>query len=132
MNMTTISEDAGLIPDLAQRVKDRHCHELQCRLQMGSDPALLWLWWRPAAAALIRLPPWEPPFAAGMTLETHTQNPPKQANMYVLKRGYNGKCYKGEYSRVKREKWGLFWLGWSGKFCLSSGKTAAGEQARGL
>ena len=34
-NLTNIHEDAGLIPGLAQ------------------DPALLWLWCRPAAAALI-------------------------------------------------------------------------------
>ena len=30
----------------------------------GSDPALLWLWYRPAAAAPIRPLPWEPPYAA--------------------------------------------------------------------
>jgi len=31
----------------------------------GSDPALLWLWGGPAAAALIRLLAWEPPYAGG-------------------------------------------------------------------
>ena len=34
-----------------------------CRL--GLDPALLWLWCRPAAAALIRPLAWEPPYAMG-------------------------------------------------------------------
>ena len=38
-----------------------------CRL--GSDPALLWLWCRLAAAALIRPLGWEPPYAAGAALE---------------------------------------------------------------
>ena len=38
-----------------------------CRL--GSDPALLWLWHRPAAAAPIRPLAWEPPYAAGVALE---------------------------------------------------------------
>ena len=38
-----------------------------CRL--GSDPALLWLWCRLAAAAPIRLLAWEPPFAAGVALK---------------------------------------------------------------
>ena len=35
----------------------------------GSDPALLWLWRRPAATARIRPLAWEPPHAAGAALE---------------------------------------------------------------
>ena len=35
----------------------------------GLDPALLWLWHRPAATAPIRLLAWEPPYAAGVALE---------------------------------------------------------------
>ena len=35
----------------------------------GSDPALLWLWCRPAAAARIRALAWEPPYAAGVVLK---------------------------------------------------------------
>ena len=35
----------------------------------GSDPALLWLWHRPVAAALIRPLAWEPPYAVGAALE---------------------------------------------------------------
>ena len=35
----------------------------------GSDPAWLWLWCRLAAAALIRPPAWEPPYAAGVALK---------------------------------------------------------------
>ena len=33
------------------------------------DPALMWLWCRPAATALIRLLAWEPPYAAGAAQE---------------------------------------------------------------
>jgi len=35
----------------------------------GSDPALLWLWRRPVATALIQPLAWEPPYAAGAALE---------------------------------------------------------------
>ena len=35
----------------------------------GSDPALLWLWCRLAAVALIRPLAWEPPYAVGMALK---------------------------------------------------------------
>ena len=35
----------------------------------GLDPALLWLWHRPAATAPIRPLAWEPPHAAGAVLE---------------------------------------------------------------
>jgi len=35
----------------------------------GSDPALLWLWHRPAAIAPIGPLAWEPPYAAGAALE---------------------------------------------------------------
>jgi len=31
----------------------------------GSDPKLLWLWYRPVATALIRPLAWEPPYAMG-------------------------------------------------------------------
>ena len=49
----------------------------------GSDPALLWLWHRLAAAAPTGPLAWEPPYAAGTALEnthrhTHTQGNKKK------------------------------------------------------
>ena len=46
-------------------------------------PALLWLWQRPVATALIRLPAWEPPYAVGAALE-NTIN--KQTNKNKFKK----------------------------------------------
>ena len=44
---------------------------MSCRVgcRQGLDPALLWLWCRPAATAPIRPLVWEPPYAAGAALE---------------------------------------------------------------
>ena len=46
---------------------------------LGSDPELLWLWRKPAAAAPIRPLAWEPPFAVGAALEK-TKDKNKQTN----------------------------------------------------
>ena len=35
----------------------------------GSDPTLLWLWYRAAATAPIQHPAWEAPYAAGEALK---------------------------------------------------------------
>ena len=55
------------VPGLAQWVKDLHCCELWCRHSL--DLALLWLWYGPAASALIGPLAWEPPYAVGVALE---------------------------------------------------------------
>jgi len=38
--------------------------------RLGLDPALLWLWHRPAAVALMRPLAGEPPYASGMALKS--------------------------------------------------------------
>ena len=50
------------------------CCKLRCRLQLGSDPVLLWLWCRPAAAAPIWRLAWELPYATGGALKRKKKN----------------------------------------------------------
>ena len=54
----------------------------------GSDPKLLWLWRRPASAALIRPIAWEPPYA-GVALEKAKRQ--KQKNKQTNKKTHKQK-----------------------------------------
>ena len=49
----------------------------------GSDPALLWLWRRPAATAGIRPLAWEPPYAAGAALRKDKKKKKKDCMYYL-------------------------------------------------
>ena len=51
----------------------------------GSDPALLWLWCRPVAIALIRPLGWELPYAMGVALK-------RQKKKKKKKKERNGLC----------------------------------------
>ena len=43
----------------------------------GSDPKLMWLWYRPVATAPIQPLAWEPPYAASVPL-------PKKKHIYIM------------------------------------------------
>jgi len=63
INLTSIPEDVGWTPGLAQCVK---------------DPALLWLWCRLAAAAPIRSLAWKLPYIIGVALKKKKKNEEKK------------------------------------------------------
>jgi len=50
----------------------------------GLDPALLWLWRRPASIAPVRPLAWEPPYAAGAALEKAKKTKEKKKKKALL------------------------------------------------
>ena len=69
----SVCEDVGSIPGLAQGVKDPALlRKLWRGRRCSLDPALLWLWLRLAAAALIRPLAWELPYVASVAIKRTT------------------------------------------------------------
>ena len=63
----------------------------------GSDPALLWLWCRPVATALIRPLAWEPPCATGAALK----RPKKKKKRSKPWEVFNQTGERGQWTRDK-------------------------------
>ena len=63
-------------------------------LRHSSDPALLWLWRRPMATALIGPLLWEPPYAAGAALEKEKRQKTKTKYQKKTRKslGYLNSC----------------------------------------
>ena len=53
--------------------------------KLGSDPALLWLWCRPAATAPVGPLVWESPYAAGVALKKKKKTKYKKISFLVVK-----------------------------------------------
>ena len=76
-NLIRNHEGVGSIPGLVQWVRNPAL-SFGVGHRCSSDLALLWLWCRPAAAALIRPLAWELPYATGMVLKR-----PKKKYHYI-------------------------------------------------
>ena len=91
-NLSSIHENTGSIPDLAQWVKG-YGVAVSCSVghRCGLDPAFLWLWYKLAAVSLIRLLVWDLPHAMGVALKrlTHTQKKEKRKKEKKIKNKEN-------------------------------------------
>ena len=95
MGAAVFKTNTSGVPAVAQRLKSptgilnpwlsglriRHCCELCVGPRCGLDPAWLWLWRRPAAAAPIQPLAWELSYATGEALKK--KDPPKKGTLQM-------------------------------------------------
>ena len=115
INMISIHEDVGLIPGIAQWVGDLAL--AWCRWQTCIDPALLWLYCSPAAAAPIQ------PLAWGLPLEPslglcicHGCDPKNEKKKKKKKKNKKKKKKENQQKKKKKKKNGDHRITWKTRF----------------
>ena len=92
MNLTSIHEDAGSIPNLAQGVEVSDV-AMSCGVGQKHGSDLVWLWYRPTTIALIQPLAWEPPYAVGVALKRQEKKKKKKKATTRNKKITNDKAH---------------------------------------